>query len=491
MTTSSTEIDFSNPRNLCPGTAMDFLSPGEERKPATVKRTWDDFLVSEAIPEYSGRYLTVGRESDFNASELVFPTPYQERRVWASLVKHGLTTWAARDWLATWLSQGLRRRISPNQICHTGLKDRRAKTVQMVEIQGVTAEELRRLQWPLSREAESQGKCGFFLKDIRPCTRPPLTRKGGHGLNHFRIIVRFDGMSGEALEQYLRPRLQRLERLGYLIPNFFGAQRLGPRQMQHMIGQTAIAGGFPSREGNPWLSNVEAAMWRFICESTTHESKAIRDVRGRCAGKWLYDFKGMANILGQHFKQLNLSTEYKMAGYLADSEGDFDRVFERMQEETSLWVGAWQSFWWNQVLIHKLPHWLLELERGDESTFQAAKKRVPLLMDTPNAIQFYSDPRLAFCRPALNDLEKARRNESIVHKLFLVPRLQKDRQTGKEFRPAQGPCRNAFISVDNLNCEVNDGHAVFEFDLRSGAYATTLIGLLCNISDPDEATPEA
>ncbi|WP_457831296.1 hypothetical protein, partial [Staphylococcus aureus] len=33
-----------------------------------------------------------------------------------------------------------------------------------------------------------------------------------------------------------------------------------------------------------------------------------------------------------------------------------------MHEEVSMWVAAWQSWWWNRVLVRKLPHWTKEMD---------------------------------------------------------------------------------------------------------------------------------
>lgn len=479
----SNHIVFNDSRTFCPAPALEgYLAPelGQKRQSGKIKVNRHDFQVSELIPE-TGRYLTVGRESDFPSEALVFENPHQRQRVWASMVKHGLSSYAAPDWLHNHLAEQLRRPHGSFSVKVTGLKDRRAETVQLIEIDGCSPAELQRLTWPLTPEVELKGKVGFYLKDIRPALRP--LHNGAHRINHFQIRVDLAGQSRDEITAYLLPRLERLRMLGGWIPNFYGNQRLGGRQISHLVGQTGIAGGpyKTEKKDEPFSSNVEAAMHRFVCEASPAENPTVGDIRRQCRSFWLYRFDKMAELLERTYTTWNLGIEFKMASRLASDQynGDFNAVFASMKDETSLWVAAWQSYWWNQVLFHNLPDWTCQMEA--RNGFDPNKVWLPSLMDTPRSREFYS--RLDFCQTALWELDQA---EPVVHDMFLIPQLRRGHDN-QEYRPREAPSRRAFIQVEGLDFQIRNGEVIFTFDLISGAYATTFLSLLWNLNDESEA----
>lgn len=608
---------FEDPQSFLDSSVFNYLSPeipeGEswERCSAIAKRFPEHFIVREPVPGIPGRYLSIGLESDYPEETIKRPR-CPDSVVAATLVKRCLVSWAAIDWLADLLSKSLGRKIWPEQIRHSGLKDRWAITAQTIVIFGVTVEELSRINFPVN-----PGKAGFFLKDIRwvdgcvrihpsgdkqrnrvftetqsvihypasmnretamgivrehlskslgkffkpesfgfknsknvlniaqtaaselegvtwPASlgvslsgariyRSNCLSKGDHRQNLFQLKILVKDKKPGELNDYLRPLLNKLEKLSYCIPNAINWQRLAARQLGHLHGLTLITGQYAAPKGvHDFGSASEAALYRFLFETSGRENPAAEQMRREMEPCWLYDFAGMRQKLERSYRQLNLSVEYKIVERLADNEryrGDFQAVVRSASEEVSMWVAAWQSWWWNQVLARKLPHWVREMEEIDALRRQVAasedpscgnrkqaacsaqdslvpdnrrvkakledrlkranplQRGIPLLMDTRQSREYYG--RLPYCADALTQMDQA---DDFVRGQFLKPR-------------GDTPWRKAFIRVDNLNCqlasEVVDGTEQsvvnLEFTLPSGAYATTLVGLMFKLEEPGKA----
>ncbi len=487
-------VAYENPQEFLPEEVLDFIDlarlPQSEHFPQNIRGKWlgglkrspEDFEVVEPVPDYPGRpenlgnaFLTTGPDSDMpglnTGSELTVELRNGVRvpAVAATLVKTRLTTWAAVDWLAKHLSQILGRRIAPQQIHTSGLKDRWAVTAQTAVVTGVTMEEMRRVSW----WPYSQGRAGFFLKDIRPTDRKVY--KGDHLANGFRIKVRVEGKSKAEIEEYINPRIEFLARGNWWIPNAFGRQRLGRRQNLHVVGRTLLTGDHKSPEGcNPFISAVEAATFRFLFETSDNEQPTATETRKEMQGQWQYNFQEMEQTLRRVYRKVNMSFEYKIVQKLADTDefgGSCEAVMEDMNDEFSLWVGAWQAYYWNRHLARELTAGRLR---------PGMNAAIPLLMSSNDSKRYYG--RTDIGQQALREMDKA---EPIVRDLFLTPR---DRRTGCE-KP-NAPWRKAFIKVDGFEHSAEDGVWTCSFALRSGSYATMLAGLLWDLSDPDDVESE-
>lgn len=624
--------NFEDPQSFLAGAIFSYLAPPKSetttewsRLSAIAKRFPHHFIVRERVPGLKDRHLSIGQDSDYPV-EVLETQRHADSVVVATLVKERLVTWAAIDWLADLLTKVLGRKIWPEQIRHSGLKDRWAVTTQTIIIFGVTVEELKRIVWP-----HAAGKTGFFLKDIhwhdgrrrvhptadekrnrvyteteavvlseRGLTRDAITErvrrqlakglgrdirfedvkfkdgnaglkvfvshatasevgaiewptelgvrlkdvrlyksnalsKGDHRQNRFELKVVVKGKDVSAVEEHLRQPLEKLERLSYCIPNAVNYQRLAARQLGHMHGYTLVTGDYQAPRGVHAFSNAsEAALYRFLHEVSGRENPGAEQMRHDMEKFWLYDFAGMKAKLQRSYRQLNMSVEYKVVERLADNDryrGDFQEVVRSMSEEVSMWVAAWQSWWWNRVLVQKLPHWVKEMEevatarqqlnslsctcnatvkaehhklrcqcscdhdrcntcqkRTRLNTCQKCKleskvrrfnplqKGIPLLMESMQSRQYYE--RLSYCRDALAQLDRA---DNFVRNQFLKPR-------------GNTPWRKAFIRIEGLQYEVGtelvDGVEQtvvnLQFELPSGAYATTFLGLLFELEEPNK-----
>ncbi len=617
--------NFEDPQSFLASSMFSYLAPQDTewcRKSAVAKRFPSHFIVRERVPGFADRHLSIGRESDYPVEVLETPR-HADSVVVATLVKERLVTWAAIDWLADLLSKVLRRKIWPEQIRHSGLKDRWAITGQTIVIFGVTVDELKSINWP-----HTPGKTGFFLKDIHwhdgrcrvhPHVDPKRNRvytevsatvlterklskeelldrirqhvnkwlarelkpqnlslkghgqtlqiqhvtaseiaaidwpenlgvslkdvrlyksaalsKGDHRQNRFelKVLVRGEDSCAE-LQNYLNPLMERLERFSFCIPNAVNWQRLAARQLGHLHGYTLITGDYNPPAGvHAFGSASEAALYRFLHEVSGRENPAAEQLRREIEPCWLYDFSGMKQRLARSYRQLNMSVEYKVVERLADTDryrGDFQEVVRSMSEEVSMWVAAWQSWWWNHVLVRKLPGWIREMEEAASTRERLAsstctcsqhkgkgsdkrqaaqgetdamhkrlqsklpvcarcnaesrarrlnplQKGIPLLMDTPQAREYFG--RLPYCREALEQLDKA---DPFVRGQFLTPR-------------GNTPWRKAFIRIDGLNYTVGkeqvdgveENVVNLQFELPSGAYATTFLGLLFELEEPNK-----
>lgn len=634
--------DFANPQSFLAGSIFSYLAPGQPnsaeqwaRWSAMAKRFPQHFIVRERVPGLKDRYLSNGPESDYPAEVLATPR-HADSVVMATLVKERLVTWAAIDWLADLLTKVLGRKVYPEQVRHSGLKDRWAVTTQTILIFGVTVEELNRVNWPytpgktgfflkdihwhdgrrrvhptaddkrnrvytevvativrnadtrmiaLSREAVLErirgqvgtvlgrmlrpdnvtlkdvcgeqrvhishvtateiasvnwpAELGFSLKDARLYKTNALS-KGDHRQNRFELKIIVKDKSSAQVSEYLNPLLEKLERYQFCIPNAINWQRLAARQLGHLHGYTLITGDYKAPSGvHDFGSASEAALYRFLHEVSGRENPAAEQMRRDMEPHWLYDFPGMKQALLRSYRQLNMSVEYKVVERLADIDkyrGDFQEVVRSMSEEVSMWIAAWQSWWWNHVLVRKLPHWVREMDeaasarkelqslectcstgvkteqtalRGacacDDHRCSTCQKRsrlahcrkcklestvkrvnplqkgIPLLMDTPQAREYYS--RLSYCRDALDQLGQA---DGFVRNQFLKPR-------------GNTPWRKAFIRVEGFRHDVGteqvDGVEQtvvnLQFELPSGAYATTLLGFMFELEEPNKGAIKA
>jgi tRNA(Glu) U13 pseudouridine synthase TruD len=507
--------EYEPPQYFIPRGVLDYIKVSS-LLPAHLQTTWagsikrvpEDFEVLEPVPRYpagtkemplylggQGGYLTTGPDSDMPGLRVDFESTLMTRlgpvpAVAATLVKCRLNTWAAVGWLAKHLSKALGRTIQEHQIFTSGLKDRWAITAQTVVITGVTMAEMRTVTW----WPANPGRAGFFLKDIRPASEKVY--QGDHLANAFNIKVRLDGKTAAEIEQYVNPRVEFLANNGWWIPNAFGRQRLGRRQNLHLIGRTLLTGDFEAPAGcNPFMSNVEAAFFRFLFETSDNEQSTATETRLAMQPMWQYNFEEMESLLRRVYRKVNLSFEYDVVSRLADTNrygGSCEMVMDELRDKVSLWVGAWQAFYWNWHLAREL-----SLSRIQASAGPA----IPLLMASgmSDAKRWYG--RTACGQQALRELaaterlalryrelsgrgeatDPAMQAANMVYRLFLVAR---ERKSGVE--KDRAPWRKAFIRVNGFRYSCEDEVLNLSFALRSGSYATMVAGLICDTSDPDE-----
>ena len=501
--------------------------------------------MPEGTPDQKMQFLTIGPESDYPGlrTDLDLHVDWFGRKVPAvamTVVKTGENTWRMSDTLAEHIGKQLGRHIPHSQILTSGIKDRWAITAQTVVIVGVSMADMRKVDW----SGFTPGRRGFFVKDVRPTDR--LLDMGDHLANGFQIRVLVEGKTKEELQEYMEPRAFALSMRNYWILNFFHRQRLGPGQNLQMKGLTLLTGEWdPVQKCFPFRSAVEAAVHRLLFEVSHRDNDGVRALRNNLETSWQYNFDDLERTLGRQYKRYNLTLEYEVARRLADEffNGCCESVLYDLRNRLSLCIGAWQAYYWNQALASQLESGYLDPDtwarNGDNRSFVQAS--IPLAMSCEESKRVYR--RTAQGQKCLAEMAKTEElaaqgedylreyiksywaaealkphrerdrsdntglslklvrsmfsgadvvngverpdasaiSAALVKHLFLAPR---DRRSGLE--KSKPPRRKAFVRANDFEYEVEDGAVTLRFNLRSGAYATTLVGLLFDTTDPEE-----
>lgn len=440
-----------SPEGFVPTEVTDYIGRG--RVPARIKMQPADFNVEER--QSPDRLCTTSTSSDLDESGAYGSG--KPGLVGVTLVKQKLTTFAAVYEVARTLG------ISASRVSYAGLKDRWAMTAQRIVIDGVHLDDVRRMCCP-----DKIYGAGWFIKDATPASG--RLAKGQLLSNRFTLNVAVPGMSAGQISEYISPRLEQLASRGWLVPNAYGRQRLGRRQNLYQIGETLM------REG------AEAAIKRFLTETApNNERPAATQLREKLGRQWLW-FQNMKEVLDQPldrgeptYRCLNMDVEYKIVTRMLQLEGSWNKVMNSLLDEFSLWVGAYQSYWFNQVLARVIRgEIVLEGDSIPLLVFDQKwdNQRRRFTDEDGEALSFYRK----YCPEAIPD-----KVDPEVKKLFLTPRRNGRGQISI-------PWRRAMIPVLDIKHTIDNGMWRPQFELRSGGYATTLLGLLFDIDQDEDFT---
>lgn len=338
-----------------------------------------------------------------------------------------------------------RWKLSRMQVSFGGLKDRHARTEQVVSIRG-------------GPDRAFEGSS--FRLEFLGRSRDPITR-ASFDSNRFEIVVR-------DLETI--PDLEPVRRFG--MPNYYDDQRFGSLRGTggEFIGRALVRGEY------------ERALRLALASPSAEDRKSERDLKARLRDRWgeWKELKG----------QLPPSPERSVAAYLADHPGAFGFAFELLDPNLRLlYVSAYQSCLWNRMLaavIRRLPDtYEVDYAAGRHVFYRAldpaahdrlAELSIPLL--TP-AQKFEGE---------LADVAAAvLAEEGVEPRQF---RLKKLRKTffGKGRRAAI--VAPAGLSGEPGEDELNRGRRklALRFELPKGSYATLLVKRLFHESlpPPDE-----
>lgn len=555
-------IDLSRPNSDVPDWVKTPL-PGQMK----VLQDCTDFIVREPVPNYPGmpeymrtgkrRFLTAGPESDmpglrFDGNMYVHHNGRRAPAVAFTVYKWGTGTWPVQDAIAKGLSFQLRRTpqnlFNPKDVVPSGLKDRKARTVQTFVVIGLTIEEAQQIDW--TKICWSAARSGFFVKDIRPTDVVP--RMGSHGANFFDVRIRVPGMTREQLEEYMAPRAEFLRRHDFLVPNYFHRQRLGPGQDMQRKGLVLLSGDYQSEDRfNPLMTNVEKFVHSLLFSGSARDEKEITELRAHLAGLWQFRFEDMdremrdglreiARRTKKHWLRHALSLEYEIVRRLSDMDrfgGCCEAVLYDLKSRLSLCVGAWQGFYWNWEVYNQIQGRRLSPQRNATvplpMSCEDAKRtyrRTPLgqqCLTEMAVIEQQSESADAYLEAYIAD-HWARFEEKYGSTSARVPRdLQRDeldlsfdlvrslfngsRSVNGMSRPdsdalsaalvkrmyliprdASGRLkdssirRKAFTRAEDFEYSCDDEVVRIRTWLRSGSYFTTLANALFDTSDPEE-----
>jgi tRNA pseudouridine13 synthase len=209
----------------------------------------------------------------------------------------------------------------------SGLKDRRSKTTQLVSLPSRYAPKNRisGKDWTL----EPHGTFGRHLKS------------GDHSGNRFSIVVR-DIRHRET--QLLASRVEQISKIG--LPNWFDSQRFGSAAKGKLPGELLMKG------------DLVGAMKLHLTEPQPSDRSSRRRDRKYLKSIWPdIDRVKIDSIDHQPFRRIidgwkssSKSTSHKKSLY----ESSLSAYLAMPRRLRGLWISAWQSYIWNDVLRNAL-----------------------------------------------------------------------------------------------------------------------------------------
>ena len=276
---------------------------------------------------------------DFQVEEQVSLAPSGGPLAMYLLTKESLGTLEAIE--------AIRRRwkLDRGRIAFAGLKDKHAQTRQFVTIEGGP---------PRNLSEES-----FRLEYLGPAARP--IHASDILSNAFTVVIR---ELSEAEAQAASAALSAATQFG--VPNYFDDQRFGSLgESGHFIAE-------------PWCrGDYERTLWLALAEPNARDRPEDREQK-----RLLRDHWGQWQRCGE---LLARSERQRVAGFLESSRGDFRRAIGLLRQDLrSLWLAAYQSQLWNQVLAALLR----EVCRPEQLAPQTIGRRELPMFDALESEQF-------------------------------------------------------------------------------------------------------
>jgi len=267
------------------------------------------------IPPLGGVIKTA--EEDFFVEELpLYPPCGQGTHVYFQIEKVGIPTMEALSLLARALG------IAKKDIGYAGLKDARAIARQWISVEHIQPEKVRALNLP-------------HLKILQIAQHTNKLKIGHLSRNRFVVRLRDFDVPLEQAAAYVEAVFALLTRKG--VPNYFGEQRFGVRQETHMLGE-ALAKG-----------QIEKFVDIFLGRPQTDELDTF------AAARSLYD-QGEYRQAHEAWPY-SYSNQRRALKALIDRKGNKKSAYHAVDKRLkSLFVSAYQSSLFNQVLAARMPH---------------------------------------------------------------------------------------------------------------------------------------
>ena len=298
----------------------------------------EDFVVEEVL--VNGTKAEIKQQ---HAENHVFKFSVNERYLLCVLVKRNWDTFEALKVVAGQLNVRLR------QIHIAGIKDAKAITAQHVTIEGVSPEDVRRVN---VKDIEIR-PVGFF--------RHKLSSYYLLG-NSFNITIRAVRHSKSTIQKRITETMRELEELGG-VPNFFGHQRFGTtRPITHLVGEAMVKG------------NLKRAVMLFLAKPSLNENPESRQAREQ-----LWKSQDFKQALKNFPKQLRF--ERLMLRHLAKKPDDFVGAFKTLPIKLCmLFPQAYQAYLFNKFLSRRIVNGL-PLDRAEVGDYvvNVQLSRLPLL----------------------------------------------------------------------------------------------------------------
>jgi tRNA pseudouridine13 synthase len=221
------------------------------------------------------------------------------------LTKQGIGTPEAIDALV------VRWKLARQAVAYAGLKDKHALTTQYVTVHN----------GPRRGLSQTNMELEYVGQTNRPIHAHDITG------NRFDIVIRD---LSDADIQNATGALAAISTDG--LPNYFDDQR---------FGSLGISGEFIAK---PWcLGDYERALWLALADENVHDRPADRAAKQSLRQHW-GDWALCKELLAS-------SRLYPILAHLANTGSDFRRALALVRQDVrSIWLAAFQSHLWNQIL---------------------------------------------------------------------------------------------------------------------------------------------
>jgi TruD family tRNA pseudouridine synthase len=379
--------------------------PHKDDFPAGYIKLWPEDFIVEEVGTDGHQYTIAPGEGEPAAGE---------GTVVATLVKCGLSTLEAVADIAAQLG------VPVDSISYAGIKDKDAITAQRIAIKSTSTQAVAAITSPF-----------YFLKDIQ--VGKGVVQKGELTGNRFTILIRTpESLENASLANALAASLKSVHAHGFY--NFFYLQRFGtPRLCNFLWALDILKGDYKAAVKSVFAYTGERELPYFI---------ALRQKLGEHFGKW----ESMAELL-KPFPYM-MQHEHKLVRHLSAHPDDFAGALKMIPEQTTLWMYALSSIYFNQ----KISDYLIDHK------------------EPPEELPFFLSPHAGDWEPYKQMLTS--------HKVYPVPlkNLRPFPQVQIRRRRAKTKDRAKILAG-----EIVPEGFVLQFVLGKGQYATTFLSHLFNL----------
>jgi len=239
--------------------------------------------------------------------------------------------------------------ISPKCIHFAGIKDAKAVTAQHITIEGLSAEQIQKVQ---VKDIKIRS-IGYFRSKLSP-----YYLLG----NDFRITIRDVSHSESTIKKRITEIIEELEAIGG-VPNFFGHQRFGTtRPITHLVGKALIK------------RNFKKAVMLFLAKPSPYEHPESRQAR-----KLLHATQDFKQAVKNFPKQLHY--ERLLLKHLTKNPEDYIGALRRLPNKLrELFPQAYQSYLFNKFLSRRIEN-SIPLNRAEVGDYvvNVERSRLPML----------------------------------------------------------------------------------------------------------------
>ncbi|MHA1479458.1 MAG: tRNA pseudouridine(13) synthase TruD, partial [Promethearchaeota archaeon] len=299
-----------------------FSTSGLDGIRGTIKNRYKDFIVKEIT--YSGHILEINED--------YAPTSYsaesKDNYTTFNLVKINKDTFEAVRLISDALG------IAPKAIEYSGLKDKRAISVQQASIRGNHVEKLKKLKIN-----------DIFIRNINPSKYP--VKLGSNWGNHFEITIRNIKPKGNEKKK-IEELLALLRTHGFT--NYYGLQRFGTfRPNSHLLGRFILEGEFKKAFDELVIATYSSEL---------PQSQRVREDLRKTG-----DLEKAYNTFPK-----SLNYERTAIKYLLDNPGNYEGAINHLPKYLiKLLISSFQSYLFNKTisLRHKKGISLTKPIKGD------------------------------------------------------------------------------------------------------------------------------